>query len=239
MPVLSIAPQVPSNAIIEVKISWSLTSYHFMLDVEDSVYCLQLWIEQELGYPAPLQRLFSDSIQLRGATLIRQIYTGSVISLNLKLMVRLRVRTLKDMSLIDIDAYSDDSIRSLKQRIASETNTPVMDFYLHVGRRRLIQADDYSLESLQWRSNEYLVVVPIDFCISVKSLRTLKQFDMTVTPSTRVTDVIKLARAHFDFSVSDAGALPRDTIIIDRKRFFSDDTMASLGVRGGVVLYCE
>ena len=65
-------------------------------------------------YPAPLQRLFSDSIQLRGATLIRQIYTGSVISLNLKLMVRLRVRTLKDMSVIDIDAYSDDTIRSLK-----------------------------------------------------------------------------------------------------------------------------
>ena len=85
MPVTFIAPQAPSHAIIVVDVSWLPSSLFFMLDVEDSVYCLQILIEQELGHPMQLQELFLDSMQLRGSTLLKHIYEGSVIFLQLKL----------------------------------------------------------------------------------------------------------------------------------------------------------
>lgn len=114
-----------------------------------------------------------------------------------------------------------------------------MDFYLHLGRRPLIQVDDHSLVNLQWSRDDYLVMVSIDYLIVVKSLRTLAKFRMTVRPSTRVVDVIQVAHCHFNFNSSDAGSSCWATLIVDRQRFFSNDTMASLGVRRGAVVYCE
>lgn len=221
--------------MVAVYTSWWGCSLLFRMHVDDSVYALLIALEGCLAVSMQWFHVAKQAERLQGMTRFREILTGDILWLQLRLTAVVHVKLLKDFTSVFVDISSDDTVASLKQRIAQQLRLRAPTFYLHFGRKRL-QDSDWLLHVFWLHfGSGYFVLVMHEYTITVKCLGNMKKVPIRVDACTPIREVKEQAMQHFVNKGYVFSAAP--TFIFGRRKLSDSETVDDCNVHAGDTIH--